>query len=241
MITKPVLAEFTGTAMLVFFGVGAAVLAGRAIGAVGVALVFGLVLLALAHVLGPVSGCHLNPAVTLGMLFCRRITARTAVAYAVAQTAGGVAGSALLFGLARSVPGLVTHGAFGTNGFGARSALGVGAGGAFLAETMLTMLLVFVVLGVTRRRAGRDLGGVCAGLTLVAVNLVGIPLTACGVNPARSLGPALFAGGPALSQVWLFLLAPLVGALIAGALHRITSPVPKPVEHTPPVPVRVTA
>ncbi|MFD9519281.1 aquaporin [Streptomyces sp. NPDC059979] len=186
-------------------------------------------LLALAYALGPVSGAHLNPAVTFGLLLARRIGPRTAVRYVAAQCAGGVVGAGVLYALVRAIPGFTVHGAFGSNGWGARSAVGINGAGAFLTETVLTMLLVLVVLGVTRRNAAPGAGGAAIGLTLSALVLVGLPLTGCGVNPARSLGPAVFAGGPALSQLWLFLAAPLVGGALAAGVDRLIHPVPRAV------------
>lgn len=230
MKTRAVVSEFLGTLLLVFFAVGSAVLAGGLIGVVGIALVFGFTLLALAYALGPISGCHINPAVTLGMLCARRITARTAVMYWIAQLAGGIAGAALLFLLTKQVPGLRTSGAFGSNGYADRSAVHLNPGGAFLAEVVLTFLLVFVVLGVTHRVAVTGFDGLPIGLALAAIHLVGIPLTGTSVNPARSLGPALFAGGAALSQLWLFMVAPLVGGVLAALVHRVTHPAGE--EHT---------
>ncbi|MFI8448799.1 aquaporin [Streptomyces erythrochromogenes] len=227
MNDRAIAAEFTGTALLVFFGVGAAAVAGPLIGPIGIALVFGLVLLALAYALGPVCGAHLNPAVTFGLLLAGRIGPRTAVRYAVAQCAGGVVGAGVLYVLVSAIPGFNVHGAFGTNGWGSRSAVGINGAGAFLAEAVLTMLLVLVVLGVTRRGAAPGAGGAAIGLTLSALVLVGLPLTGCGVNPARSLGPAVFAGGPALSQLWLFLVAPLVGGALAAGVDRLIHPVPR--------------
>ncbi|MFJ3883210.1 aquaporin [Streptomyces sp. NPDC090077] len=224
---RAVAAEFAGTALLVFFGVAAAAVAGPLIGPVGIALVFGLVLLALAYTLGPVSGAHLNPAVTFGLLLAGRIGLRTAVRYAVAQCAGGVAGAGVLYVLVRAIPGFTVHGAFGSNGWGTRSAVGIDGVGAFLAEAVLTMLLVLVVLGVTRRNAAPGVAGAAIGLTLSALVLVGLPLTGCGINPARSMGPALFAGGPALSQLWLFLAAPLAGGALAAGVDRLLHPVPR--------------
>jgi aquaporin Z len=217
-------AEFLGTLLLVFFAVGAAVLSGEYIGALGIALAFGFVLLVLVHALGPISGCHLNPAVTLGMLAARRIDVRTAVTYWVAQIVGAIVGAALLLLVAEQVPGLKRHGAFGTNGYGYRSAIGVNIFGAFVAEVILTFLLVFVYLAVTHRVAVVGFGGVPIGIALAVINLIGIPLTGASVNPARSLAPALFAGSPALTQVWLFLVAPLVGGLIAALVHQVAQP-----------------
>ncbi|HEY9328136.1 MAG TPA: MIP family channel protein [Streptomyces sp.] len=233
MQTRTVVSEFLGTLLLVFFGVGSAVLGAEYIGTVGIALAFGFVLLALAYALGPISGCHLNPAVTLGMLTARRIDARTAVTYWIVQLLGGIAGAAVLFLLAKQVPGLKTSGTFGSNGYGDRSDVHLNMGGAFLAEVMLTFLLVFVVLAVTHKVAVIGFDGLPIGIALAVIHLVGIPLTGTSVNPARSLGPALFAGGAALSQLWLFLVAPLVGGVIAALAHRLTHPVPGP--HPQPV------
>ncbi|MFB6892355.1 MIP family channel protein [Kitasatospora sp. NPDC056327] len=226
MDRRAVVGEFLGTLLLVLLAVGAAVLAGDAIGPVGIALAFGLVLLALAYALGPISGCHVNPAVTLGFLLARRIDGRTAVSYWVAQVLGGIAGAALVLLLAKQVPGLETHGRLGTNGWGDRSQVHLTGAGAFLTEVLLTFLLVYVVLAVTHRLAVTGFDGLPIGMALVVVHLVGIPLTGTSVNPARSLGPALFAGGPALSQLWLFLLAPLLGGALAAGVHLLTHPRP---------------
>ncbi|MFD8691196.1 MIP family channel protein [Streptomyces sp. NPDC059651] len=226
MQTRTAVSEFLGTLLLVFFAVGSAVLGAEYIGTVGIALAFGFVLLALAYALGPISGCHINPAVTLGMLTARRIDVRTATTYWIAQFLGGIAGAALLFLLAHQVPGLKTSGKFGSNGYGDRSDVHINVGGAFLAEVMLTFLLVFVVLAVTHKVAVIGFDGLPIGLSLAVVHLVGIPLTGTSVNPARSLGPALFAGGPALSQLWLFLVAPLIGGVVAALAHRLTHPLP---------------
>ncbi|APY91289.1 MIP family channel protein [Streptomyces alfalfae] len=225
MEKRAVISEFLGTLLLVFFAVGSAVLCVEYIGTLGIALAFGFTLLALAYTLGPISGCHVNPAVTLGMLVARRIDVRTAVTYWVAQLVGGIVGAALLFLLAKQVPGLRTSGSFGSNGYGGRSAVGINIGGAFLAELVLTFLLVFVVLGVTHRVAVTGFDGLPIGIALAVIHLVGIPLTGTSVNPARSLGPALFAGGGALSQLWLFIVAPMVGGALAALVHQVTHPV----------------
>ncbi len=221
---RNVICEFLGTLLLVFFAVGAAVLAGQYIGTLGIALAFGFVLLAIAYAVGPISGSHVNPAVTLGMLVARRIDLRTAVEYWIAQVLGAIVGAALLLLVAEQVPGLRTHGAFGTNGYGYRSAVGISVFGSFVAEVILTFLLVFVYLAVTHKVAVVGFDGLPIGLALAVVHLIGIPLTGTGVNPARSLGPALFAGSPALSQLWLFLVAPLVGGALAAVVHQVTHP-----------------
>jgi aquaporin Z len=218
VFVRSVLAEFLGTALLVFLAVGSAVAGFDALGPVGVAFAFGFVLLALAYAIGPVSGCHVNPAVTLGVLLAGGITARNAVGYWVAQFAGGVAGAGLLQ-LLTSGFGDVTDqtGALGSNDWGAA----ISAGGAFVLEVLLTFVLVLVVLLVTGRAAAPGFAGLAIGLTLTAVHLVGIPLDGTSVNPARSVGPALFAGGDPLAHVWLFVVAPLVGAVLAVAVARV--------------------
>ncbi|MEF3117912.1 MIP family channel protein [Streptomyces chrestomyceticus] len=226
--TRTVVSEFLGTLLLVFFAVGSAVLAGEYIGTFGIALAFGFTLLALAYALGPISGSHVNPAVTLGMLLARRITPRAAVEYWIAQLLGGIVGAALLFLVAKQVPGLKTSEAFGSNGWSDRSAVHINLGGAFVAEIVLTFLLVFVVLAVTHRVAVVGFDGLPIGLALAVVHLVGIPLTGTSVNPARSIGPALFAGGGALSQLWLFIVAPMIGAALAAVVHQITHPPNEP-------------
>lgn len=216
MLTPRLTAEFVGTFCLVFFAVGSAVAGIDAIGAVGVALTFGLVLLALAYAIGPVSGCHVNPAVTLAVLLTRGITAREAGGYVAAQFAGAVLAGAALRLLVSAGGVRDNTDALGANGWGET----VNVGGAFAVEVLLTFLLVFVVLQVTARDAAAGFAGLAIGLVLTAVHLVGIPLTGTSVNPARSFGPALFAGGQALSQVWLFVVAPLVGAVVAVAVTR---------------------
>ncbi|MFE0461393.1 MIP/aquaporin family protein [Kitasatospora sp. NPDC058965] len=226
MDKRALTAEFLGTLMLVLFAVGAAVVAGEQMGNLGIALAFGFVLMALVYAIGPVSGCHVNPAVTLAFLLSRRMDARTAVGYWVAQVLGGIAGAALVLLLAKQVPGLQTHEKLGSNGWGSRSEVHVTAGGAFLAEVLLTFLLVYVVLSVTHRLAATGFAGLGIGMALAVCHLVGIPLTGTSVNPARSIGPALFAGGAALSQLWLFIVAPLVGGAVAAGVHALTHPQP---------------
>jgi aquaporin Z len=211
---RRVLAEGVGTFVLVFFAVGSAVFGADRIGAVGVALAFGLVLLALACALGPISGCHVNPAVTLGVLLRRGITAREAGGYVAAQLVGAIVAGGLLR-LLVVVGGIRDQTqVLGTNGWGDT----VNGIGAFVVELLLTFLLVTVVLLVTRADAAPGSAGLAIGLVLTAIHLVGIPLTGTSVNPARSIGPALFEGGLALSQLWLFVLAPLLGAVLAAGV-----------------------
>lgn len=222
---RKLVAEFVGTALLVFFAVGTATLcfgfattgSSTSAGVVATALSFGLVLLILCYAIGSISGCHINPAVTIGFLVARRISARDAVGYWIAQVAGGILGAALLRIMFASAKGYSTDKqGLGTDGFGKNSMIELGGGGAFLAEVILTFLFVFVVLAVTRSDAWPQLGGVAIGLALTTVHLIGIPLTGTSVNPARSIGPALFVGHDALSQLWLFIVAPLVGGAIAA-------------------------
>jgi aquaporin Z len=225
-LARQVLAEFVGTTVLVFVAVGSAVAGIDQLGPTGVALAFGLVLLGLAYAIGPVSGCHVNPAVTLGVLLSRGMTGAEAAAYWVAQFAGGIAGAALLALLTSGFGEMFDQtGALGSNNYGATISLG----GAFVLETLLTAVFVCVILLVTGRAAAPGFAGLAIGLTLTAVHLIGIPLTGTSVNPARSLGPALFAGGEPLAHVWLFILAPLVGGALAVLFARAV-PLPAAVE-----------
>ena len=226
-------AELLGTALLVFFGVGVATLmfgfgldgGSVAAGVVATALAFGLTLLSLAYVLGPVTGCHVNPAVTLGALLAGRIPVAEAIGYWIAQFLGGIVGALVLWGMFsasplydRPVTGL------GANGWGKASLIHIGVGGAFLAEVILTAMFVFAVLAATSKTVSPAVAGLVIGLTLTVVHLIGIPITGTSVNPARSLGPALIVGGTALSQVWLFILAPLVGGAVAAGAHLLIYP-----------------
>jgi len=229
-VARKLAAELLGNFFLVFFAVGVATLcfgfgvtgSSFAAGVVATALAFGLVLLALAYVLGPISGCHVNPAVTVGALLSGRIGITEAVGYCIAQFAGGILGALLLWAMFSTTPlyNRKTTG-LGADGWGAASHIHIGGGGAFLAEAMLTALFVFVILGVTSKGANAATAGMVIGLTLTVVHLIGIPITGTSVNPARSLGPALVVGGTALRQVWLFIVAPVVGGAVAAALHRI--------------------
>ena len=232
-MTRKASAEFLGTALLVYFGVGAATLSfgfgatgsSFSAGVVATALTFGLVLMGLAYSLGPISGCHVNPAVTIGVLVAKRMTLNEAIAYWVAQFAGGIVGALVLWATFSTSP--LYHRAtigLGADGWGAASHIHIGVGGAFIAEVILTAVFVCVILAVTSKGAHAATAGLVIGLTLTVVHLVGIPITGTSVNPARSLGPALILGGTALSQVWLFIVAPLLGGVIAAILHLALHP-----------------
>lgn len=228
-LSRKLAAEAIGTFLLVFLAVGAAVFGiaakvgadgnGPGNGVVGVALAFGLVLLGIAYAFGPVSGAHVNPAVTLAMLLGRRMPASEAVAYWVAQFAGAIAAGAVLKLFVSSFGVTDYTGALGTNAYDNGA---INMAGAFVLEVLLTAAFVMVILLVTERVAAPGFAGIAIGLTLTLVHLVGIPLDGTSVNPARSFGPALFAGGEALGQVWLFIVAPLVGAGLAVLLWKLT-------------------
>jgi aquaporin Z len=217
------MAEALGTFVLVFGGVGSAVLAGSHIGYLGVAFAFGLSLLAMIYTIGPISGCHINPAVTLGVLLAKKIEATEAVIYMVAQVAGAIVASTLILFIARGAAGGYEAGVagLGANGYGAHSPGGYSLGAAFAGEAILTMFLVLTVLGSTDVKAPVGFAGVAIGLVLTLIHLVGIPLTNTSVNPARSIGPAIFVGGWALQQLWLFIVAPFVGAAIAAIAYGV--------------------
>lgn len=232
MKSRPLIAEAIGTALLVFFGAGTATLtfgfkvtgSSTSAGVVATALAFGLVVLALVYAVGPISGCHVNPAVTIGFLVERRITLADAIAYWVAQFVGGAAGAAALYGLFHLASGYKKSDGLGANGFGTSSMIGANAAGAFIAEVILTFLFVFVILVVTRRASNAAVAGLVIGLTLSLVHIIGIPIDGTSVNPARSFGPALFVGGTALSQLWLFIVAPLVGGALSAVLYQFLYP-----------------
>jgi len=222
--------EFIGTAILVIIAVGTATevfgfkLFGGSLaaGVVPTATAFGLVLAALAYALGPVSGCHVNPAVTLGFVAAGRMKVAEGIGYMVAQVAGAIAGAAVLLAIFDQIPGYSTKvQGMGTDGYGKYSLTSLNLSGAFITEVVLTFIFVSVVLFATHKAAIQGAAGIAIGFALLVVHLVGIPLTGTSVNPARSLGPALFVGGHALSQVWVFIVAPLVGAIIAAGVHVV--------------------
>ncbi len=225
---KKYIAELIGTFVLVFFGCGTAVVlgglaggvAGSTLGAVGIALAFGLSIVATAYVIGPVSGCHINPAVSLAMLILKRMNAKDFVGYVVAQILGALAASGIMKWITLNTEALRDTASLGQNGFGAESAVGLSMGGAIVVEIILTFVFILAVVGVTASVKNANVAGIVIGLTLAFVHIMGIPLTGTSVNPARSLAPALFMGGTALSQVWLFLVMPLVGAALAALVYK---------------------
>lgn len=221
---KKYLAEFLGTMTLVLFGCGTAVVCGGFTGGTGVgylgvaaiALAFGLAIVAAAYAIGDISGCHVNPAVSLAVLINGKMSVTDFIGYVIAQIAGAFAGSGILYAITSSSD----LSGYGSNGFDELSGVGLNMVGAFVVEVVLTFVFIMTILGVTRTEKTSSLAGIVIGLTLTFVHLIGIPLTGTSVNPARSLSPAVFEGGEALSQVWLFIVAPFVGAVIAGLAHK---------------------
>jgi aquaporin Z len=218
------LAELIGTLLLVFCGVGSAIFAGKSIGALGISLAFGLVLVALVYSIGPISGCHVNPAVTLGAAIAGRMKGSDVIPYWIAQVLGGICGFGFLalIMIGSPTPDMVQTSALATsNGFGDHSPGGYGLGASFVAEALLTFVLVLTVLGATAPMAPSGFAGIPIGLALAVINLVGIPITNGSFNPARSIAPAIYAHDWALSQLWLFIVAPLVGGVLAAFIYKI--------------------
>jgi len=231
---KKYVAEMIGTLVLVLMGCGSAVIAGRnfgglaglaGIGAVGISFAFGISVLAMAYAIGGISGCHINPAVSISMLAAGKISVKDTFAYVIAQCVGATIGAALLYSIAVGIPtySLSANG-LGQNGFDAASPAGYSMMSAFIAEVLLTFVFLLVILGSTSEKAPKGFAGISIGLSLVLIHLVGIPVTGTSVNPARSLGPALIMGiadTTALNQLWLFWVAPIIGGLLAAVVWRI--------------------
>ena len=217
-------AEFLGTLWLVLGGCGSAVLAAAfpevGIGLLGVSLAFGLSVLTMVYAVGHVSGGHFNPAVTVGLCTAQRFLRRDVLPYVSAQLAGAIAGAGILYIIASGKPGFLASSGFAANGYGSHSPGGYSLTAALLAELVMTFFFLMVILGATNKRAPQTLAGVAIGLALTLIHLVTIPVMNTSVNPARSTGPAIFAGGWALRQLWLFWLAPIVGAALAGVAYR---------------------
>jgi aquaporin Z len=220
-LTRRLVAEFLGTAALVFLAVGTAVVGGATgVGSVGVALAFGVVLVFAVYAFGPVSGCHVNPAVTVGMLITKRIDGAVGGLYIVVQFLGAIAGAFVLWLMVEQFDVVDQTGVLGSNGYGADA--GINLAGALVVESLLTMFFVLAVLLITDKVGNAALAGVGIGAALAAVHLIGVGLTGTSVNPARSFGPALFAGGTPLEQVWVFILAPTIGGVLAALVYRVT-------------------
>jgi len=224
---KKLTAEFIGTFWLVLGGCGSAVLAAGfpelGIGFVGVSLAFGLTVVTMAYAIGHISGCHLNPAVSIGLWMGGRFEGKDVFPYIISQVMGGIAGGLILYLIASGKPGFEVGG-FASNGFGEHSPGGYGLISALVTEVVMTFIFLFVILGVTHSKAPRGFAGLAIGLCLTLIHLISIPITNTSVNPARSTSQALIAGGWAIDQLWLFWVAPIVGAILAGIVYKILSP-----------------
>jgi aquaporin Z len=222
-LAKRSMAEFLGTFWLVFGGCGSAVLAAGfpqlGIGFVGVALAFGLTVLTMAYAIGHISGCHLNPAVSIGLFTAKRFPASELIPYIIAQVMGGIAAAGVLYVIASGKAGFDLSGGFASNGYAEHSPGGYSLFSCLVAEVVLTFVFLVIILGATDKRAPQGFAPIAIGLGLTLIHLIGIPVTNLSVNPARSTGPAIFVGSWALSQLWLFWLAPILGAVIAGIIY----------------------
>ena len=231
-LTKRALAEVIGTFWLVFGGCGSAVLAAAfpnvGIGLLGVSLAFGLTVLTMAYAIGHISGCHLNPAVSVGLAVGKRFPSSELIPYILAQIVGGVLGAAVLYLIASGAPGFALSGGFASNGYAIHSPGAYSMLACLVAETVLTMMFLFIILGATDSRAPQGFAPIAIGLGLTLIHLIGIPVTNLSVNPARSTGPALFVGGWALEQLWMFWVAPIAGAAIAGIMYPAIAGKPEP-------------
>src|SRR3954451_18127375 len=223
-MSKRALAEFFGTFWLVFGGCGSAVLAAGfpavGIGFAGVALAFGLTVLTMAYAIGHISGCHLNPAVSIGLVAGKRFPASDLLGYVIAQVLGAIAAAGVLYIIASGSASFDVHAGFASNGYGVNSPGGYSLLAGFVSEVVLTAFFLIVIMGATDDRAPKGFAPIAIGLCLTLIHLVGIPVTNLSVNPARSTGPAVFAGGWALQQLWMFWVAPLIGAVLGGALYH---------------------
>jgi aquaporin Z len=224
--TTRYIAELIGTLILVFIGCGSAVIAGGWVGTgyaySSIAFAFGLAVLAMVYAIGGISGCHINPAITVSMLIAKKISAKDAALYIVFQCIGGIIGAGILYGIAVGTPAFdINITGLGQNGYGLGYNGGYDLVSALIAEVALTFMFVLVVHGSTHQRVPRGFAGLAIGLALTMVHIVGIPITGTSVNPARSLGPAVFVGGEALSQLWLFILAPILGGVLAALVWRV--------------------
>ncbi len=225
---KKYAAEFIGTFSLVLFGCGSAVIAAisatgpMGIGLLGIAIAFGFAVVAMAYAIGGISGCHINPAVTIGVLTAGKMTGKDAIGYIIAQCLGAILGAAVLYLIAVGRPGFtMPEWGLGANGWGQGYLGNYNILSAFVIEAVMTFLFIFVILGTTSKFGNSAMAGLAIGVTLMLIHLVTIPVTGTSVNPARSLGPALFSGGKALAQLWLFIIAPIIGAIIAALVWKL--------------------
>ncbi len=218
---KKYLAELIGTFALVLFGCGSAVIAGAHIGFQGIAFAFGLTVMVMVYSIGFISGCHINPAITISMLVARKIGGKDTLGYIIAQSLGAIIAAAVIYAIASGRPGYeIATGGLGQNGYGPLSPDNYSLAACFIAEVVLTFLFLFVIFGSTHANAPKGFAGISIGLSLTLIHLIGIPITGTSVNPARSLGPALLVGGDALSQLWLFIVAPILGGIIAALVWK---------------------
>jgi len=218
---KKYFAEFIGTFVLTFFGCGSAAIAGAKLGTLGIAFAFGLSIVAMAYAIGNISGCHVNPAVSFAMLLSNKMSGKDFIGYVVGQVLGGIAAAAVLaFLIQQTGLGDFSTVGLGANGFGENSSVNISLVGAMVTEIILTFVFIMTILGVTSSEKTSNIAGIVIGLCLAFVHIMGIPLTGTSVNPARSFGPALLLGGEAMSQVWVFIAAPLIGAAIAALVFR---------------------
>ncbi|HPH68698.1 MAG TPA: aquaporin Z [Kofleriaceae bacterium] len=218
-LSKKLTAEFLGTAWLVLGGCGTAVLAGKGVGLVGISLAFGLTVVTMAYAIGHISGCHLNPAVSVGLFVAKKMPASELGPYIAAQIAGAIAGAGILLVIAGGTDGFKASAGFAANGFGAHSPAGYNMMAGFIIEAVLTFFFLVIILGSTHERAPAGFAPLAIGLGLVLIHLISIPVTNTSVNPARSISQALFAGGDFLGQLWLFIAAPIAGAVAAGIVY----------------------
>jgi aquaporin Z len=219
--TQKYLAELIGTFVLVFIGTGAAVVAGKSIGFLGIALAFGIAVLVMVYAIGPISGCHINPAITIAMLVNGKISGKDAGVYIICQCIGAIIASALLLAVMTGLPAynIATDG-LGQNGYGIASPGGFPLVSGLIAEVILTFIFLLVIFGATSKAAPAGFAGIAIGLSLAIIHMVAIPITGTSVNPARSLAPALLVGGTALAQLWLFIVAPIIGAVLAAIVWK---------------------
>ncbi len=224
---KKNLAEFIGTFCLVLFGCGAAVVSGisstgpAGIGLLGISLAFGVAVVVMAYAIGPISGCHINPAITISMLVGGKISLSESIGYIISQLLGATVAAAVLYSIQKGMPGFTMgEWALGSNGWGEGYLGGYSTQSAFVTEAVLTFVFLFVIFATTSKWGNNNMAGLAIGLTLVLIHLVAIPITGTSVNPARSFGPAIFAGGKALQQLWLFIVAPIVGGVAAALVWK---------------------